>query len=130
MTRPHRRMRGRRLRWAADAGGLLAFLVGLPIVLAWWAGNPLPDPTRWRHWISQPLTPTGVRDGVAIVVWVGWLLLVYVVAAAVIGVLARVQMPIPRLAAPLHTVIARLAGAAVTAIPIAVTPAFRTASSM
>ena len=74
MTHPkHRRDIARA---AAAATGLLALLVGVPLLLAATAGWPLPHhPPTWawlRHALSAPLSDHDLLDILATVTWLAW----------------------------------------------------------
>jgi Bacterial transcriptional activator domain/LysM domain len=99
--------------------GLIIMLVGIPVVLAWWAGWPLPrgvpDTQTWHSWVHQPLTPTSLRDAVACVIWVLWAGLLLAVIFATARALGRARTARIHLPAPLHAVAASLIGSTVVA---------------
>jgi hypothetical protein len=98
---------------------IVALLVGGPFALVWWAGFPLPrhNPSadQWSGWLDHPLTKTSLIDTVAVILWIGWALILYVALAACVAAVAKVRLPMPRLAVPLHTALAGLVGAGVVA---------------
>jgi DNA-binding SARP family transcriptional activator len=103
--------------------GVVTLLVGMPAVLMYWAGWPLPRqwPNRqqWQQWLHQPLTAGSITAAVAVVAWLIWLMLVYALLAQVVAWLrqgARFLRRLPRL--PLPTPMQGLAGGVLGAVAV------------
>lgn len=64
---------GRRVRDGLLAlVGSLVLLVGVPVALVVFVGNPLPTSAPSRDWLTADVTPTLVIDILAVLVWVVW----------------------------------------------------------
>jgi DNA-binding SARP family transcriptional activator len=87
-----------RVRAAAAALTLVVLLVGAPVLLAVWVGNPLPDhlPTgaQLRHALTSPLADRTVVNILAAVAWLAWL---HLLASVVIELFVQLRgLPRPR----------------------------------
>ncbi len=52
--------------------GSLVLIVGVPVALVYFVGNPLPTTPPTRDWLTADVTPTLVIDVLAVLVWVVW----------------------------------------------------------
>ncbi|ANS79095.1 putative integral membrane protein [Serinicoccus hydrothermalis] len=52
--------------------GLLVLVVGVPVGLVLWVGNPLPTSAPTMEWLTAPVTAQALIDIVAVLVWLVW----------------------------------------------------------
>lgn len=67
-----RERRGERVRGAAAVLGTLLVVVGVPLALVTFIGNPLPTSLPSRDWLTAEITIDVILDVVALVVWAVW----------------------------------------------------------
>src|ERR1051326_5443505 len=103
-------MAARRLHALVQAAGTLLILAAGPVVLAWWAGWPLPR--RWPHgrqwidWLSQSPTVAGIRSVIVCLIWLLWAVMVAAVVVEAVRLLRGLRRPRLRLPSPLRALAA------------------------
>ena len=52
--------------------GLLVLVVGVPVALVYFVGNPLPTSAPTRDWLTADITVTAIIKVIAVLVWIVW----------------------------------------------------------
>ena len=69
--------------------------------------------------MNTPMSGASIREVGAFLLWLVWFGFVYVTLAGLLGAVARIRVPVPRLAVPMRTAIATALGAGATVMTTA-----------